>query len=160
MYNVLQVYRISCLHDIWYTPIPAQLHFAQSHFAQSQLAQFTFAQVTFCLVQVCLVTFCLGIARACFLPIAKFCQKLNIFKLNQLNFNESNVIGLLNCILYRLYLYLSLFILFLNLFCGFNFQQLVGKAMVILIPVPHGKPCRYHGSHFHCVSRSDWFIEN
>jgi len=123
----------------------------------------------------------------------KFCQKLNIFfKLNHFNFNELNVIGQLNCILYRLYLYLSLFILFLNLFCGFNFnvigqlncilyrlylylslfilflnlfcgfnfQQLFGKAMVILIPVPHGKPCRYHGSHFQCVSRSDWFIEN
>ena len=94
-----------------------------------------------------------------------FCQKLNIFfKLNHFNFNELHVIGQLNCIFYKLYLYLSLFILFLNLFCGFNFQQLVGKAMVILIPVigltPHCKPCSYHGSRFQCVSRYDWVIEN
>ena len=68
-------------------------------------------------------------------------------KLNQLNFNELNVIGQFNCILYMLYIYLSLFILILNhsLSGGLSFllQQLVGMAMTSWEYIPYQVSSRY-----------------
>ena len=80
----------------------------------------TICLVTFCLVTTCLVHFCLGN----FLPSSSLPSNI----LPRVTFCLGNARA---CFLPIAFFY-NKFCQKFNLFCGFNFQQLVGKAMVIL----------------------------